>query len=410
MAAAKRVDNKGRKLPDGFSQRPDGRYMARFTYCGTRYTLYDMNLNKLKEKVNAKKYELEHHSYSKEAKLTVDEWFDIWFENYYKGSVKPATATTIHGAYENRIRKSKIGNMKLAEVRNGTIIEFYKEKSENGFATATIRTMHSILKMMYEAAIRNDMVEKNPTDNAMSVLRTPQKEERRVFDEKELNIFFDFLKNDFTYNRYLPFYVVGFNTGMRVGELTGLTWDDIDFDKGLIYVKRTLYFQKNVGDAKARFHVSTPKTINAVRTIPILPEVKRALDEQKRIQQMMEFRGDYKKSVIDGITDFVFTTKSGTPRRENDAWIIGKRIVKRMNEKEIAKAKEEGREPELFEDFYPHTMRHTFTTMCIKKGMKPVTLAKILGHSSIRTTLDIYTHVSDEQKIEEMELMGNGGM
>lgn len=410
MAAVKRVDDKGRKLPDGFSQRPDGRYMARFTHCGTRYTLYDMSLNKLKEKVNAKKYELEHHSYSKNAKLTVDEWFDIWFENYYKESVKPTTATSIHYAYEKRVRKSKIGKMKIETVKNGTIIEFYKTMSDDGYANATIKTIHSTLKMMFEAAIRNEMIDKNPTDKAMSVLRTPQKEERRVFDKKELDTFFEYLKNDLTYNRYLPFYVVGFNTGMRVGELTGLTWNDVDFDNGLIYVNRTLYFQKNVGDTKARFHISTPKTINAIRTIPILPEVKQALEEQKKIQNMLKFQGDYESSSVDGITDFVFTTRTGTPRKESDAWKIGKRIVKKMNEKEIAKAKEEKREPELFKDFYPHTMRHTFTTMCIEKGMKPVTLAKILGHSSIRTTLDIYTHVSDEQKIEEMKLMGNGGI
>lgn len=410
MAQAKRVDNKGRKLPDGFSQRPDGRYMARFTHCGTRYTLYDMNLNKLKEKVLAKKYELEHHSYSKSVKLTVDEWFDIWFESYYKDSVKPSTATTIKNAYEKRIRKSNVGNMKIEAVKNGIIVEFYKELSADGYATPTIKTVHSILKMMFETAIRNEMVAQNPTNGAISALRTPEKEERRVFSKKELETFFEYLKNDLVYSRYLPFYVVGFNTGMRVGELTGLTWDDIDFENGLIHVERTLYFQRNVGDAKARFHVSTPKTINANRTIPMLPEVKKALEEQKKIQDMMKFQGDYREMSVDGISNFVFTTRTGTPRKENDAWKIGKRIVKKMNEKEEKKAREENRDPEFFNDFYPHTMRHTFTSMCVEKGMSPVVLAKILGHSSVRTTLDIYTHVSDEQKIEEMKVVGNGGI
>lgn len=410
MAAGKRIDDKGRKLPDGFSQRPDGRYMARFTYCGTRYALYDMNLNKLKEKVLAKKYELEHHSYSKSAKLTINEWFDVWFEKYYKESVKPSTATTIKNAYEKQVRKSKIGRMRLETVKNGTVVEFYKELSRDGYATATIRTVHSLLKMMFETAIINEMAEKNPTTGALSVLRVPQKEERRVFSKEEQDIFFEYLKNDLVYNRYLPFYVVGFNTGMRVGELTGLTWNDIDFENGMLRVERTLYFQKNVGDMKARFHVSTPKTINAIRTIPMLPEVKKALEEQKKIQGMMKFQGDYKEISVDGITNFVFTTRNGTPRKESDAWKIGKRIVKNMNDKEKAKAKEQNRVPVFFEDFYPHTMRHTFTTRCVEKGMSPVVLAKILGHSSVRTTLDIYTHISDEQKIEEMKSLENGGI
>lgn len=409
MSDKKRVDNKGRKLPDGYSQRPDGRYMSRFTYHGKRYTLYDMSLNKLKEKVIHKKYELDQHSYSQNAKLTVNEWHDIWYENYYKDSVKPTTATTIMYAYEKRVRKSKLGNMKLADVKNGIIVEFYKELSENGYANATIKTIHSVLKMMFEVAIRNEMLDKNPTTGALSVLRTPQKEERRVFSKEEQKIFFKYLENDLVYSKYLPFYIIGFNTGMRVGELTGLTWNDIDLENGMINIKRTLYFQKNVGDKKSRFHVSTPKTINAIRSIPILPEVKKAFTEQKKIQDGMRYCGDFKDVIVDGVVGFVFTTRTGTPWREHDAWKYGKRIVKKMNEKEKLQAEKEGREPELFEDFYPHTMRHTFTTRCIESGMSPVTLAKILGHSSVRTTLDIYTHITDEQKIEEMKLLENGG-
>lgn len=352
MAAGKRVDDKGRKLPDGFSQRPDGRYMARFTHNGQRHTLYDVNLNKLKEKVNAKRYELENRTYTKKTRLTVNQWFDIWSETYYKSSVKPSTFTTLTCAYNNHVRNSELGKMKLTDLRNAYIAEYYMKMNET-YKKPIIKTVHTSLKLMCECAIRNEMLDKNPTDGALSVLREEPKEERRVFTNEEKQKFFDYLKNDLTYNIYLPFYVIGFGTGMRIGELAGLTWKDIDYENNLIHVERTLYFQKNVGDNKACFHISTPKTINSRRNIPILPEVKQALERQKEIQKMFSFHEGYKKVSVDGVSGFIFTTKTGTPKKESEAWKVGKRIVKKMNEEEGREQREKNESRKFFKIFTP---------------------------------------------------------
>lgn len=124
MAEKRRVDNKGRKLPDGFSQRPDGRYMERFTFEGERYTLYDLNLRKLKEKVNEKKYELQNGVACKSSNVTLNERYDYWVETYYCKKVKLSTLTS-RDEYYKRYVFPEFGKNRMQKIKQADIIVFY---------------------------------------------------------------------------------------------------------------------------------------------------------------------------------------------------------------------------------------------------------------------------------------------
>lgn len=399
MAVAKRVDNKGRKLPDGFSQRPDGRYMARFTFKGERYTLYDKELNRLKEKVNEKKYNLEHDIFCKTNKITLNKWAEQWIETYYKGRVKPTTLVQKKYQYKHYVGGT-VGKMFLQDIKPLHIRNLYNEMSKT-LSKSVIASTNSFLNLMFAAAIENGLISSNPAYRAMNHLKFKPGEERRVLTQEEQKRFFDFIKEKEQWRKYVPMFTIAFGTGVRFGELMGLTWDNVDFEKNLILIRKQIKYEKFEGDITATFHVMTPKTVRSVRDIPMTAVVRESFLQQKEMQKRKNIPvqrvGDY--------DNFVFTSVNGYPytltvfaRKIND-------IVKGINREETQRAREENRVPFVFDSFHPHATRHTFATRAFEAGMKPKVIQEILGHSEIDTTMNFYTHVTEKTKLDEIELL-----
>ncbi len=398
----KRIDSKGHKLPDGFSQRPDGRYMARFTFRGKRYTLYDMQLGELKRKVNQKKYELENGIAKKNySNLTVDEWFKKWMDLYRtKGNYKFSTLQTQSASYDYYV-KQYIGNMKLSEVKQIHIVELYQALYNRGLMYNTICKASCVISAMFRDALANDLIDKNPAIGAMKSIRKTNKKEKRALTREEQERFLNFVKTDPYYERYYNFYVVAFNTGMRVGELCGLTWDNIDFENDIIHVTKTLMAREDrVNGGGQKIVLNAPKTKKSKRDIPMLPVVKEALESQKEVMQYITVQA------IDGVNNFCFCSNQEShvlkPRTIHQMLL---RIVRNMNEREKEQAKAEEREPVLMQKFTPHEIRHTFTTRCFEAGMNTKVISEILGHSDLQMTMNVYTHVSQDMKAEEMSLI-----
>lgn len=402
MAEKKRVDNKGRKLPDGFSQRPDGRYMARFTYNGERYTLYDLNLGALKEKVNTKKYELKNNAVCKDSNITINGWYEQWLHTYYIKKVKITTLTKRDEMYRRYVYPD-FGKKKLQRVKQLDIVNFYNSLTDN-LCSDSIKILHHLLNSMYKSAISNDLVVNNPCTGALEGVEKTKKKERRVLTKEEQEIFFDYISTNGYWIPYKPLFTVMFGTGMRIGEITGLIWDDVDFENNTIHVRRNLDLRKTYGDNKTRFHIGTPKTQKSIRDIPMLPEVRTALLNQRQAQDM-RLSEKAKNYTVDGVKGFVFTTQHGSPREEHNINHSCKRIVAGINKRERAKAEKEKRKPVIFDDFTPHCIRHTFATRAFESGMKPKVVQEILGHSSLAMTMDLYTHVTSDTAIDEMNLM-----
>ena len=182
---------------------------------------------------------------------------------------------------------------------------------------------------------------------------------------------------------------------MRIGECLGLCWNDLDFEKRIIKVCKTLTYRPEP-DHGSVVHISTPKTEAGERTIPMIDEVYDAFLEEYQIQKVLGFG----TNEIDGFRNFVFSTGEGnvyTPESVNRAI---KRIYEDYNKGEEEAAKKEDREALLLPHFSAHHLRHTFCTRLCENESNLKVIQSVMGHSDITTTMDIYAECTAEKKQE----------
>ena len=217
------------------------------------------------------------------------------------------------------------------------------------------------------------------------VSKDSKPEEPRVLTIEEADLFLEAA----SHYRYFNAFSLALETGMRIGEIIGLKWSDIDFANRTIYVNRTLVYIKSDDENspnynKWGFEFHEPKTDKGRRKIPMTLKAYQILKRQQLWKRGMETK-DYKAS--EGYEDLVFTTTKNTPISPRDTIVVMKFITERIRKKR----------PD-FEPVTPHTLRHTFATRCIERRMNPKTLQIILGHSTIQLTMNLYCNVTHIKK------------
>lgn len=398
MAGKNRKDHRGRVLPPNVSQKSDQRYIWRKMINGQQYVLTDNDLNELKKKIVRKESELQNGIYSNPTKITLNEWFYKWMD-LYKGNLKLTTKDRYLKEWEYYVLNSPLGKMQLSKIKRIHIIELYKKLNEkNELATATIHNVHIIIYGSLSDALNDGLITENPAINAFSKIEHKEPQHRQALSVREQELFIDFLSSNKKYKVYLPMFSCFLGTGMRLGELTGLTWKDIDLKQNVIHIDHIMNYSGVNG--KRIFHVSTPKTKTGIRDIPILPELKKQLLLQRQYDFMTGIHGN---SEIDGYTDFVFHTSTGTPYIQTGLNAIITRIVNAYNRQETARAKQENREPELLPNFSPHVLRHTFCTRFCENESNVKVIQAIMGHKDIKTTMNIYAHATSDKIQETMQ-------
>lgn len=205
----------------------------------------------------------------------------------------------------------------------------------------------------------------------------------------------DYLKAHREYQGWVPIITVLLGTGMRIGECIGLRWDDLDFEKRIISVNHTFIYRTDE-NRKSVKHISTPKTISGRRTIPIIDEVFNAFLDEYEIQKCIGFSSEE----IDGYSNFVFVTATGTVYLPNAVNRAIERARVAYNKEEIEKAEKEDREPLIIPHFSAHHLRHTFCTRLCENESNLKVIQSIMGHSDITTTMDIYAEATQEKKQE----------
>ena len=191
---------------------------------------------------------------------------------------------------------------------------------------------------------------------------------------------------------------------MRVSEVTGLRWEDIDLKKKEISVNHTLVYRKYPGESSGRLHISTPKSEKGSRIIPMIGDVEDAFRAEYVHQQKVGFY----TAQIDGMCGFVFCGRFGTPLHQG---LINKailRIVNDYNVEEELKAASEDREPFLIPRFSCHNIRHTFATQLCENETNIKAIQEIMGHADIQTTMNIYAKATDTSKQKAMENLEEG--
>lgn len=405
----KKRDREGRILPENTTQRKDGTYMWRKSIDGRKYCIYGKTLGEIKQKrdvalgeIRKGQYKGKHKKMREEKELaqkdiTLNEWFFQWEKVYRVGNVKESTLNTNHWQYVTYFSDT-VGRMKIKDIRQIDITNILNQLSREGQKYNSLTHYVVLLSLIFKDAINNGLIDKNPVKGALKV-RKEAAREKRILTEQEEERFLTFVENDSLHKNYAPLFIVGFGTGMRIGELLSLTWKDIDFQKEVIHVNKTLVYLSDYvkQGGKMRFTITAPKTEKSTRDVPMLGKVKEALLVQQKNRKKSN------KLSIDGYKDFVFISKTGNVFDPGNIRLTIKRIINKMNQKETELAEAEGREPVIFDYFTPHCMRHTFATRCYEKGVREKVIQKILGHSKLDMTLNIYTHTTEEMIEEDIK-------
>lgn len=381
-------DLKGKELPKGIYQRKDGRYEARALINGIKIQLYNFNLKELKVEFEKRKEEARQGVDKKLSNITLNEWFEEWFTRYKIPKIKETSITPMKTKYRANFGRL-IGNMKVAEIRNMDIQDVINTMQREGKATSSMRDALGRVRECLESAKNNRIISENPCFDITVPWENVTKE-RRFLSQEEQNRFLQQVEN----NWYKEMFYIMFLTGMRIGEVGGLKWEDVDFKNKCININRSLSCQYESGVKTVR--LTAPKTHNSYRKIPFMGEAEEMFLSQKKKQDKIK-KELGKRYRSDGeFSDLVFVTSMGSPVFRHHAEKEVKKVVKAINEQEAFDSVREQREPHYFEDLYPHAIRHTFCSRCFQLNMNPKVVQKLMGHQHYSTTIDIYTHVMQD--------------
>ena len=394
-------DLKGKELGRGLSQRPDGRYMGRAQIEGHSITLYDRKLKDLKAKLavavdEAKRSNLLPGVDGKS--VTLSEWFEEWFVKYKAPMLKDGGSPSYKRKFLNYYG-TRIGSKPLADIRQIHVQTAIADMLKEGRTSRSVREATGILQSCVEAAIANGLMFLNPVLGVM--IPKCEKVERRVLTVEEQEIFLGYLKA--TKSWYEEMYKFMLLTGMRIGEVGGLQWEDVDFTSRFIYVKRSLTYQYE--DGKKIMRLTSPKTENSVRKIPFFGETREVLEKQfEKVKRKREDLGKRWRQPEE-YGNLVFLTSMGSPIGRYSIESDMRYVTQQINDMLNTEALYSGGIPKNFERVHPHALRHTFATRCFEKGMTPRAVQEIMGHANYNTTVS-YTHVLDDIKSKEAERVG----
>lgn len=389
-----RKDNRGRNLHIGEDQRKDGKYMYRYTNerSGKRCTIYadDLAQLRLKEKQVEKDLEDNIITDSVAKKMTLNDLFEYYMTTRV---ISDATRMNYSRMWKKHIQ-DEIGNIKVVQLRNSHIKALYAKMSVKGYKRSTIKLLHTMLYPTLELAVDDDIIRKNPARNALQKNCGMAAKEKEALTLEQQRKLLDFMKDSHVYNVYLPMFVIMLETGLRCGELIGLTYGDLDLAKKEISVNHQLIY-KNYGDG-CKFHISDPKTDAGVRVIPLTENAYEAFCVQLATNELLDKKCEVS---IDGYTDFIFLAKTGRPLMPGAVNDIFYNVIDAYNKKETEKAKLENGEAELMPKISAHIMRHTACTNMSRKGMQVKILQHIMGHANCDITMNVYNHVTSDMDV-----------
>ena len=384
---------KGKECGKGICQRKDGLYTARFVNKrGVRQEKFFSTIPEARNWLDDARYADKHDNVFVPSDMTVDTWFDYWIKNIV-GDLAPNTLRNYRERYEFNIQPI-IGGMLLSDIKP-MHCKMVLNQMDNAYAGSTIRQTYICMGTMLKSALMNDLIVRHPMNGVRYT-----KPVRAVNDIKYLTLaeqekFMEVAKRSHNYYQY----ALLLETGLRTGELVGLTWDAIDWKKRTLTVNKTLEYRHKQGYWRA----GPPKTQQSYRTIPLTNKAYEILEkvyanvryrkEADTLSQTLEYmdrRTGEKSTLV--MSDLVFINwRTGEPAKNSS---YDTHLYKLCDEAKIKR-------------FCMHALRHTYATRAIESGMQPKVLQKLLGHASIKTTMDRYVHVTEDSLLKAIRQFEN---
>lgn len=353
-------------------QRKDGRWEARFTVGrdpGTgkqiQRSVYGSTQKEVRQKLAQAVAAIDSGTYTAPSRLTVGQWLDIWQKDYW-GNLKPATVQAYEAAIRKHI-KPALGAVRLTELHPHMVQGFIN--GMEGYSPTTVRMSYRVLHNALEKAVDLDYIPRNPSDRCE--LPRQDREEVHPLDDQQLATLLLAVKG----HKLEHLITVALFTGMRMSELLGLTWNDIDTTTGAINVNKQL-LRTEFREKHGLF--ASPKSGKG-RTITAAPQVMRTFQAQRSRQAEMQLKAG---PLWDNPHGLIFTNRRGGPMEH--------RFIDRQFKQLVDSVGLSG--------FRFHDCRHTFAVNSLRAGDDVKTVQGNLGHATAEFMLDRYAHFTEQMQ------------
>lgn len=319
--------------------------------------------------------------------VSLGDLLHLWLFEVMKEQLKPSTFERYEGIYRNYIKNNNIYGIKICNLQSIQLQRYYNRLYKSGKSSNVIKNLNKLLREFFNYALDEGYTNRNPCSRlSIPGKKDIQKEEIQVFTDDEIHKFEKSLNG----NRLKALFLLDIGTGLRQGELLALKWDDIDIDKMELHVKSSLKKVSIIESDDVRSYKTieqTPKSQSSIRTVPIPSTLIPILKKHKLQQEKEKLAADESFNN----NNFVFTTSTGCTIDSRNLIRAYSRALKKANIP--------------YRKF--HSLRHTYATKLFERNNRLETVQKLLGHSSISITADIYTHVMPSQKTNTAETLND---
>lgn len=314
---------------------------------------------------------------TEDSRMTLSEWLDKWLNEYMLFTIRESTWDSYSRSIDNHIIPY-LGDKQIAFITTADLQKMYNHIKRHGrkskhymygteLSDSMVRSVHMILHQAMDVAVTERLIVKNPTNGT----KTPKAnhKEKQILTEAQLDAFMEVIKQD---ELWYDFFYTELTTGLRLGEICGLKWQDFDEANGKLRITRTIHQKKGGG-----LVAGDTKTTTGTRTILLPPSTAELLKERKK----------------QALTEWIFPNpiKPEQPTHPQSAYNRMKTLLKYADLPSIRF----------------HDLRHTFATHALSSGVDAKTLSGILGHTNASFTLDTYTHVTTDMQKRASGIVGN---